>query len=107
MAALIYMDGTGAMYFGGSGEQRFSVKKSATPCPAASDSLAMGALRPRGYSSTCVLADITVKFDARVEPSGFIAANSTVGVHTLAMEAQTVAGTHQETSVAVCDTTCN
>ena len=107
MAALIYLDGTGGMYFGTSGEQRFSVTKSTTPCPAPSDSLAMGAVRPRGYNSTCVLADITVKFDGTVEPSGFIAANSTVGVHTIAMGSQAVAGTHQETSVAGCDTTCN
>jgi hypothetical protein len=67
----------------------------------------MGVLRPRGYTATCVLADITVKFDAAVAPAWFIAANSTVGVHTIAMATQTVAGTHQETSVTACDTTCS
>jgi hypothetical protein len=106
-ASLIYMDGTGVMYLGTSGEQAFSVAKSTTPCPAGQDSLAMGALRPRGYTATCVLADITVKFDGKVAPAPFIAANSTVGVHTLAMDTQIVAGTHQETSVTACDTTCS
>ena len=106
-AALIYMDGTGNMFFGSSGAQHFSVVKSATPCPSVADSLAKGVLRPRGYSSTCVLADITVKFDAKAEPSAFIGANGTVGVHTISMNAQAVAGTHQETSVAGCDTTCS
>ena len=106
-AALIYMDGAGITYLGASGEQRFTVAKSATPCPVPEDSLAMGMLRPQGYSSTCVLADVTVKFDATVEPSVNVAANSTVLVHTIAMGAQTVAGTHQETSVAGCDTACN
>jgi len=106
-AALIYMDGAGITYLGASGEQRFAVAKSATPCPVAKDSLAMGMLRPQGYSSTCVLADVTVKFDATLEPSVSAAANSTALVHTIAMGAQTVAGTHQETSVAGCDTACN
>jgi hypothetical protein len=107
MAALIYMDGTGVMYFGKDGEQRFSVSKSSTACPAAGDSLPMGVLRPRGYTATCVLADITVKFVGTVEPSVYVAANSAAVVHTIAMGAQTVAGTHQETSVAACDTACN
>ncbi len=106
-AALIYMDGTGMTYVGTSGAQRFTVAKSATPCPASQDSLAMGMLRPQGYSSSCVLADVTVTFDATVEPSVYVAANSTAGVHTIAMAAQSVAGTHQETSVAGCDTACN
>jgi hypothetical protein len=106
-AALIYMDGTGMTLLGTSGTQRFTVAKSATPCPESQDSIAMGVLRPQGYSSTCVLADVTVKFDATVEPSVFIAANSAVGVHTIGMAAQSVAGTHQETSVAGCDTACN
>jgi hypothetical protein len=107
MAALIYMDASGSMYFGTSGEQHFSVAKSATACPAAGDYLPVGALRPRGYTATCVLADIAVTFDGKVESPGLVAANSTVGVHTIAMGAQTVAGTHMETSVTGCDTTCN
>ena len=106
-AALIYLDGTSIMYFGTSGEQRFSVSKSATPCPIPEDTIPLGVLRPRGYSATCVLADITVKFDGTVEPSVYVAANKTAVTHTIAMAAQTVAGTHQETSVAACDTTCN
>jgi hypothetical protein len=48
-----------------------------------------------------------VKFDGTVEPSVYVAANSAAVVHTIAMGAQTVAGTHQETSVAACDTSCN
>jgi len=106
-AALIYMDGTGMTYLGTSGTQRFTVAKSATPCPVPEDSIAMGMLRPRGYSATCVLADVTVKFDATAGPSVYVAANSAAGVHTIAMAAQSVAGTHQETSVAGCDTACN
>lgn len=112
VASLIYMDGnmdgTAIMYFGTSGEQRFSVTKSATPCPVPDyirrEPLAPG---PRGYSATCVLADIVVKFDGTVEPSVFVGANKMAVTHTIAMAAQTVAGTHQETSVAVCDTACN
>jgi hypothetical protein len=107
MAALIYMDGTRVMYVGKDGEQRFTVSESSTPCPAAADSIPMAALRPRGYTATCVLADIMVKFDGTVEPSVYVAANSAAVVHTIAMGAQTVAGTHQETSVAACDTSCN
>ena len=106
MAAFIYMDGTGMVYVGKSGEQAFSVSKSATPCPAP-DYLPAGALRPRGYTATCVLADITVKFDATSEPLVSVAANSSAVAHTFSMGAQTIAGTHQETSVARCDTSCN
>jgi hypothetical protein len=105
-ASLIYLDGTGVMYLGTSGEQSFSVTKSTTACPTGGDYFPPGALRPRGYTATCVLADITVKFVGSVAPAPFVAANSTAGVHTIAMDAQTVAGTHQETSVASCDTTC-
>ena len=107
MAALIYMDTTGSMFFGTSGEQRFSVAKSGTACPAAGDYLPVGALRPRGYTATCMLADIAVQFDGKVETPWLVAANSTVSVHTIAMGAQTVAGTHMETSVTGCDTTCS
>ena len=107
VASLIYMDGTGVMYFGTSGAQAFSVAKSATPCPTSADTIPLGVLRPRGYSATCVLADITVKFDGTVEPSVYVAANKTAVTHTIAMGTQTVAGTHQETSVAACDTTCS
>jgi intracellular proteinase inhibitor BsuPI len=107
LASLIYMDGTGVMYFGTSGEQTFAVSKSATPCPTSADTIPLGVLRPRGYSATCVLADITVKFDGTVEPSVFVAANKTAVTHTIAMGTQTVAGTHQETSVAACDTSCS
>jgi hypothetical protein len=107
MASLIYADGTGMMYFGTSGAQRFSVTRSATPCPAPDYFPPMGVLRPRGYSATCVLADIAVKFDATVEPSAYVGANKAAVTHTIAMAAQTVAGTHQATSVAGCDSSCN
>jgi hypothetical protein len=107
MASLIYMDGTGMMYVGTSGEQRFSVSKSATPCPMPDYFPPTGALRPRGYTASCVLADITVKFDATAEPSAYVAANKTAVTHTIAMASQAIAGTHQETSVAGCDTLCN
>jgi hypothetical protein len=107
MASLIYMDGTGMMYVGTSGEQRFSVSKSATPCPMPDYFPPTGALRPRGFTASCVLADITVKFDATAEPSAYVAANKTAVTHTIAMASQAIAGTHQETSVAGCDTLCN
>ena len=107
MASLIYMDGTSIMYFGTSGEQRFSVTKSATSCPEPDYFPPLGALRPRGYSATCVLADIAVKFNGTVEPSVYVGANKAAVTHTIAMSAQTVAGTHQETSVTACDTTCS
>ncbi len=106
-ASLIYLDGSGAAYYGTSGEQRFSVAKSASPCPTEGDYFPPGALRPRGYTANCVLADITVKFDGTVEFPWLTAANSTVSTHTITMASQTVAGTHQETSVTGCDTTCN
>ncbi|MBW8771169.1 MAG: hypothetical protein JF589_15555 [Gemmatimonadetes bacterium] len=106
-ASLIYMDGTGIMYFGTSGAQRFTVTKSTTACPEPDYFPPLGVLRPRGYSATCVLADIAVKFDGTVEPSVYVAANKTAVTHTIAMGAQTVAGTHQETSVTACDTTCS
>ena len=106
-AALIYMDGTGIMSFGTSGEQRFAVSRSATPCPAPDYFPPMGVLRPRGYSATCVLADIAVKFDATLEQPVYVAANESAVTHTITMAAQTVAGTHQETSVAGCDTSCS
>jgi hypothetical protein len=54
-----------------------------------------------------VLADITVQFDGKVESPWLVAANSTVAAHAIAMGAQTVAGTHMETSVTGCDTTCS
>ena len=123
-ASLIYMDGSGAMYFGTSGQQRFSVAKSQTPCPVGQyielyraerrsaprqqetvGSAAM--LRSRDYSASCALADITVSFDATAASPVYVAANGTTGVHTIAMASQTVAGTHQETSVTGCDTACN
>jgi hypothetical protein len=107
MASLIYLDGSGATYYGTSGAQRFSVVTSATPCPTEGDYFPPGALRPRGYTANCVLADITVKFDGTLDSPWLVGANSTVSTHTIAMEAQTVAGTHQETSVTGCDTTCN
>ena len=124
MAALIYMDGTGATYYGTSGEQRFSVAKSQTPCPEGhyvdydrAEPLPalrrLGAVGPTGMlpsraaATSCALADITVKFDGKVETPWLVAANSTVSAHTIAMASQTVAGTHQETSVTGCDTTCN
>jgi len=85
MASLIYMDGTSIMYFGTSGEQRFSVTKSATSCPEPDYFPPLGALRPRGYSATCVLADIAVKFNGTVEPSVYVGANKAAVTHTIAM----------------------
>jgi hypothetical protein len=124
MASLIYMDGTGATLYGTSGEQSFSVAKSLTPCPdghyidysraarlpaphQVMTAGTAGMLRTRDYTSSCALADITVKFNGKVDTPWLVAANSTVTTHTIVMGSQTVAGTHQETSVIGCDTTCN
>ena len=105
MASLIYLDGAGGTYFGISGQQGFSVTKSATPCASAKDSI--GYLRPRGYSANCVLADIAVKFDAKLEPAAFLLVNNLAKVqHSISMAGQTVAGTHQQVAILPCDTSC-
>ena len=112
MASLIYMDGIGGTYIGTSGTQKFDVTKSATPCPEPVDSGKIAYLRTRG---TCTLADHTVSFSGTAEPSPFqltstTKTTSTAGksTHTIAMSAQTVAGTRRTDTIdnLPCDTSC-
>jgi hypothetical protein len=106
MASHVYMDGVGGTYLGTSGTQKFDVTKSGTPCPAPADSSKVGYLRPNG---TCTLAEHTVAFNGTVEPSPFqLAGTAATGTHTIAMSAQTVAGTLRSITIAnlPCDTAC-
>lgn len=101
-ATLVYMDGKGGTYFGTSGTQKMAETKSATPCAVSRDSAVTSNLR-----SACTQSDFTITFSARAEPSAFLIANNTAtGVHTLAMSAQTVAGSHLLSTVASCDSVC-
>ena len=103
MASLIYMDGAGGTYFGTSGTQSASVTKSATPCGAGRDS-ALASKLP----SACTLADLTIAFNGKVEPSAFLVANNTAkGTHTIAMASQKVPGTHTQITIPACDTACS
>ncbi|MEO7180427.1 MAG: BsuPI-related putative proteinase inhibitor, partial [Gemmatimonadaceae bacterium] len=102
MASLIYMDGSGGTYFGTSGVQQMSAAKSATTCGAGRDSAVASRL-----ASTCLLADFTIAFDGKLEPSPFLVANNTAkGTHTIAMSSQKVAGTHTQLTIPACDSTC-
>ena len=68
MASLIYMDGAGGTYIGTSGTQKFDVTKSNVPCPTVADSVKTGFTRP---NAVCTLADHTVTFSGKIEPSPF------------------------------------
>ena len=106
MASLIYMDGTGATFIGTSGTQKFGVTKSDTPCPVPADSGKVGYLRPNG---TCTLADHAVSFSGTLVPSPYQTARGLASVaHTIAMSAQTVAGTRRTITIdnLPCDTAC-
>jgi hypothetical protein len=105
-ASLVYMDGAGHTFLGVSGTQRIDVAKSATPCPAPPDSGTIGYLRPNG---TCTLAAHTVSFSGTLEPSPYqLVSNIAKVQHTIAMSAQTVAGTLRTITVehVPCDTGC-
>lgn len=106
MASLIYMDGTGGTYIGTSGTQKFEVKNSDTPCPALTDSSKLA--RPT-VVGMCTLADHAVTFSGMVEPSPFQLTSTTAkATHTIAMSAQTVAGTRRVITInnVPCDTGC-
>jgi len=106
MASLVYMDGVGGTYVGTNGTQKFDVTKSSTPCPEPADSAKVGYLRPNG---TCTLAEHTVSFNGTVEPSPYqLSTAAATGTHTVAMSAQTVAGTLRSITIAnlPCDTAC-
>jgi hypothetical protein len=106
MASLVYMDGAGGTFLGTSGTQKFELANSGTPCPAASDSVRTGYLRPR---SACTLAAHTVSFSGALAPSPFMRATAAAtGTHTIAMTAQSVAGTLMSITIDnfPCDTGC-
>ena len=106
MATLIYMDGVGGTYIGTSGTQKFDVTKSNVPCPAPTDSGKVAYLLPK---SSCTLADHTVSFSGKAEPSRFqLWTNSATGSHSIAMSAQTVHGTRSSVTITYppCDEGC-
>jgi hypothetical protein len=106
MASLVYMDGTGSTFLGTSGTQKFDVTKSATPCPVPADSMKFALI---GSNGACTLAAHTVAFSGTLEPSPFGTVASVAKVqHTIAMSAQTVAGTLRSITIDnfPCDTGC-
>ena len=106
MASLIYMDGVGGTYVGTSGTQKFDVTTSTTPCPEPADSGKIGYLRTRG---TCTLADHSVSFSGTTEFSPYkVTSPAARTTHTIAMSAQTVAGTRLTDTIdnLPCDTSC-
>jgi hypothetical protein len=106
MASLIYMDGAGGTYIGTSGTQKFDVTKSNVPCPTVADSVKTGFTRP---NAVCTLADHTVTFSGTIEPSPFFRTGNTAkATHSIAMRAQTVAGTRHAITITYpkCDTAC-
>ena len=89
-ASLVYMDGKGGSFFGTSGAQKFAVSFSGTPCAATSPNVVI-AIYPA--PPACRQADFTISFDARAEPSSFLATNNTAtGSHTFSMSSQPVLG---------------
>jgi hypothetical protein len=103
MASLVYLDGNRGVYFGTSGTQKFSETFSATPCSfSVPDSV-----RALINTTPCTQSNFTIAFDAKVEPSQFLVANnSATGTHTIAMSAQSVAGSHVEITWPKCDSIC-
>ena len=89
-AFFVYLDGMGGAYFGSSGSQAVAVKTSSTACDVVSKlTIAIPPAPPK-----CTLADFTVRFDSKAEPSSFLARkNSATGSHIFSMSAQAVLGT--------------
>ena len=106
MASLIYMDGAGGTFIGTSGTQKFEVTKTDTPCPTPTDTTKLA----RFAAGSCTLADHSVAFSGKLEPSPFrvTSTTATTGTHTIAMAAQTVHGTHRSVTISLtpCDTGC-
>lgn len=106
MASLIYMDGEGGIYIGTSGTQKFEVAKSDIPCASVADSGTTSVTRTKG---SCTLARHTVTFSGKVEPAPFkLTSNTAKAPHSIAMSAQTVAGTRQTITInyPLCDIAC-
>ena len=94
-ASFIYFDGKGGAWFGTSGTQHVSAVTSETLCLGASPNDPIILIYPG--PPRCTNADFTVDFNARAEPSVFLAAkNPATGTHTFSMGAQPVAGVRLE-----------
>jgi Intracellular proteinase inhibitor len=94
-ASLTFLDGSGGVYFGTSGAQKFDVTKSAVPCTPATPNVPTIAIFPA--PPRCTQADFAITFNAKAEPSSFLAAkNNATGSHTFAMPAQPVLGARFE-----------
>ena len=107
MASLVYMDGAGGTFIGTSGTQKIDVSKSGSPCPAGAES--DSTLRILKLNGDCTLADHAVTFAGKVEPSPFLLKSNTAkGTHSIAMSAQTVAGTRRSITITYppCGTEC-
>jgi hypothetical protein len=99
-ASLTFLDGNGGAYFGTSGSQKFAVTTSAVPCTAAAASKPTIAIFPA--PPRCTQADFSITFNAKAEPSSFLAArNNATGSHTFAMSAQPVLGARFELTATV------
>ncbi len=89
-ALFVYLDGKGGSYFGSSGSQAVSVKTSETACDI--QGKPFPAIPPA--PPKCTLADFTVRFDAKAEPSSFLVhKNTATGSHIFSMSSQAVRGT--------------
>lgn len=95
-ASLVFFDGKGGSYFGTSGIQHAAVVTSDTPCVSSAKIQIYPALPP------CTLADFTIDFSAKAEPSSFLAPkNTATGTHTFAMASQPVAGVRLSITAAL------
>lgn len=93
-ASLTFFDGRGGTFFGTSGTQKFAITKSEASCSPTSGEVVI-AIYPA--PPRCTKADFTVAFDAKAEPSTFLASHNTAtGSHTFAMSAQAVLGARLE-----------
>ena len=99
-ASLIFFDGKGGTYFGASGSQKFGVSTGNVPCVSAGPSLPFPAIP--AAAARCTQASFSVTFDARAEPSSFLAdRNVATGSHTFSMPAQSVLGSRFELTAAL------
>jgi len=101
MASLVYLDGAGGTYFGTSGTQSVNVANSSVKCVGAADSV------NTKLPSTCTEADVTIAFNAKVEPSTFLVANNTAtGTHTMTLASSHIAGSYYLLTFPPCDSSC-
>ena len=99
-ASLIFFDGKGGTYFGASGSQKFGVSTGNVPCVSAGPNLPFPAIP--AAPARCTQASFSVTFDARAEPSSFLAdRNVATGSHTFSMPTQSVLGSRFELTAAL------